>query len=125
MFHYNGSAMSDIISNINKNINQMCDMEKGYLNKMEPISKSGLYGNGIEMIDSQIVSIKDGLTDFKNITINNKIAVEETENNLFDDVNDVNEVDEVANINDVEEKNFGNNFICKSSDRNFIFRLRQ
>ena len=82
MFYYNENALSDMLSDVDKNINQMFDMENGYLNKMESISKSGLYGNGIEMIDSQIVSIKDGLTDFRNITNNNKNAIKETENRL-------------------------------------------
>lgn len=82
MFYYNENALSDMLSDVDKNINQMFDMENGYLNKMESISKSGMYGNGIEMIDSQIVSIKDGLTDFRNITNNNKNAIKETENRL-------------------------------------------
>ena len=89
MFYYNENALSDMLSDVDKNINQMCDMENGYLNKMEPISKSGLYGNGVEMIDSQIVSIKDGLTDFRNITNNNKNAIKETENRLKAEVSKI------------------------------------
>lgn len=89
MFYYNADNLSDMLSTITQNIDQMSNMEDGYLNKMSSISKSGLYGNGIEMIDSQIVSIKDGLTDFKNLTTNNAHAVEETEKRLKQDVSKI------------------------------------
>ena len=89
MFYYNAENLSDMLSTITKNIDQMSNMEDGYLNKMESISKSGLYGNGIEMIDSQIVSIKDGLTDFKNLTNSNARAVEDTEKRLKNDVSKI------------------------------------
>lgn len=89
MFYYSDSSMSDMLSMVNKNINQMSNMENGYLDKMSSISDSGLYGNGIEMIDSQIVAIKDGLVDFKNITAYNSQAVEETERRLKSDIDKI------------------------------------
>lgn len=100
MFNYNENAMNEILSMINKNIEQMSNMEDGYLNKMDSISQSGLYGNGIQMIDSQIVSIKDGLTDFRNITKNNSAAIEETEKRLKNDVDKI-ELPKNFNADDV------------------------
>ena len=70
MFYYDENKMNDILSLVNKNLMQMSSMEDGYLDNMKPITRSGIYGNGIEMIDSQIVSIKDGLNDLKSITTN-------------------------------------------------------
>ena len=59
MFSYNDNLMNDMISSINDNIIEMENMEDGYTNKMGSISSSGLYGNGIELVDSQILSIKN------------------------------------------------------------------
>ncbi len=89
MFYYDENKMDDILSLVNKNIMQMSNMENGYLDNMKPITRSGIYGNGIEMIDSQIVSIKDGLTDFKNITSNNRNALVELEKRLVLEVEDI------------------------------------
>ena len=89
MFYYDESKMSDMLSSVNKNIQDMCNMEDGYLNKMDSISNSGLYGNGIEMIDSQIVSVKDSLTDFREITRSNMNYVAELERKLVTDTDDI------------------------------------
>lgn len=89
MFYYDENKMNDMLSLVNKNLMQMRNMEDGYLDNMKPISRSGIYGNGIEMIDSQIVSIKDGLTDFKNITSNNSNAFLELEKRLKLEVEDI------------------------------------
>ena len=64
-------------------------MEDGYLENMEPISNTGVYGNGVQMIDSQIVAIKDGLTDFKTITTNNSNAIIELEKRLTKEVENI------------------------------------
>ncbi len=89
MFYYDENKMNDILSLVNKNIMQMSSMEDGYLDNMKPITRSGIYGNGIEMIDSQIVSIKDGLNDFKSITTNNSNALQELEKRLVIEVEDI------------------------------------
>ena len=89
MFYYDENKMSDMLSSINKNIIDMCSMEDGYLNKMDSISNSGLYGNGIEMIDSQIVSVKDSLTDFREITRSNMGYIFELERKLVNDTDNI------------------------------------
>lgn len=89
MFNYDENALNDMLSMVTENIGNMSNMEDGYLDNMSSISKSGSYGNGIEMIDSQIVSIKDGLTDFKNITNSNARAIEELEKRLKSEVEDI------------------------------------
>lgn len=89
MFYFDESAMNDMLSLVTKNIGEMHDMEDGYLENMEPISNSGVYGNGIQMIDSQIVSIKDGLTDFKNITSNNANAIIELEKRMTKEAKEI------------------------------------
>ncbi len=89
MFYYDENRMTDMLSLVSKNIGEVSGMEDGYLNNMKPISESGIYGNGIEMIDSQIVAIKDGLTDFKNITTNNSNAIVELEKRLTKEVENI------------------------------------
>ena len=89
MFSYNDNLMNDMISSINDNIIEMENMENGYTNKMGSISSSGLYGNGIELVDSQMLSIKNGLTDFKNTTVNNCREIEDLENKLTEDVESI------------------------------------
>ena len=89
MFYYDEDRLTDMLSVINKNISEMSSMEDGYLDKMSSFTESGLYGNGIQMIDSQIVSIKDGLTDFKNITRNNMYAFNSLERKLSSETDDI------------------------------------
>ncbi len=89
MFYFDEGKMLDMVSLVEKNISEMSYMENGYLENMSPISDSGLYGNGIQMIDSQIVSIKDGLTDFRNITRNNMQAVSDLERHMTKEVDNI------------------------------------
>ncbi|MBR1386775.1 MAG: hypothetical protein IJ568_08100 [Bacilli bacterium] len=89
MFYYDEDRMTDMLSVISKNIREMSEMEDGYLDKMTSFTESGLYGNGIQMIDSQIVSIKDGLTDFKNITKNNMTAFTFLERKLSSETDNI------------------------------------
>ncbi len=89
MFYYDENRMADMLSLVTKNIGEVHGMEEGYLENMEPISNTGVYGNGIQMIDSQIVAIKDGLTDFKNITAYNSNAIIEMEKRLKQEVENI------------------------------------
>lgn len=89
MFYFDENVMNDIMSLLNKNVYQVENMENGYLNKMSSISNSGLYGNGIETIDSQITAVKDGFTNFKNITTNNTNKMIELERKLIEEASDI------------------------------------
>ena len=89
MFYYDENRMADMLSLVTKNIGEVHGMEDGYLENMEPISNTGVYGNGVQMIDSQIVAIKDGLTDFKTITTNNSNAIIELEKRLTKEVENI------------------------------------
>ena len=89
MFYFDENVMNDIMSLLNKNTYQVENMENGYLNKMSSISNSGLYGNGIETIDSQITAVKDGFTNFKNITSNNCNKVLNLEQRLIEEAGDI------------------------------------
>lgn len=89
MFYYNDVVMNDMISSVGKNIEEITNMEDGYTSKMKPVSNSGLYGNGIELINSQMISIKEGLNNFKNLTVNNCRAVEDMENKLTKEVDKI------------------------------------
>ena len=89
MFYFDEEAMSEMLSLTIKNIDQMRNMENGYLENMSPLSNSGIYGNGVQMIDSQIVAIKDGLTDFRNITTDNSNALVELEKRLKQEVDNI------------------------------------
>ena len=89
MLNYDENALNEMLNMVSDNIGNMMNMEDGYLDKMGSISKSGLYGNGVEMIDSQIVSIKDGLNDFKSITNTNARAIEELEKRLKQEVSNI------------------------------------
>ena len=82
MFYLDDNVMNDILSLINKNIYQVENMSEGYLAKMAPISRSGMYGNGVETVNSQINAIKDGYVNFKNATVSNFNNIVEIENNL-------------------------------------------
>ena len=81
--------MNDILSLINKNIYQVESMGEGYLSKMAPISRSGMYGNGVETINSQINAIKDGYVNFKNATVSNFNNIISIENNLTSMASDI------------------------------------
>ena len=89
MFYFDENVMNEIVSMLEKNVYQVDDMNNGYMNKMHPISNSGLYGNGIETIDSQMISVKDGYVNFKNITSNNCNKIIELENKLTKEVDNI------------------------------------
>lgn len=82
MFYLDENVMNDIMGLIDKNIYQVDNMSNGFLGKMTPLTNSGMYGNGTDVIDSQIKSIRDGYINFKTATKSNFDSIISLENRM-------------------------------------------
>lgn len=89
MFYLDDNVINDIISQMNRNIYQVENMSDGYLGKMAPLINSGMYGNGAETINSQMLAIKEGYTHFRNITQNNLNSIVNMENKMTQMARDI------------------------------------
>lgn len=89
MFYLDDNVINDIISQMNRNIYQVENMSDGYLGKMAPLINSGMYGNGVETINSQMLAIKEGYTHFRNITQNNLNSIVNMENKMTQMARDI------------------------------------
>ncbi|MBR1385953.1 MAG: hypothetical protein IJ568_03890 [Bacilli bacterium] len=73
MFYLDDNEINDILTMIGRNIGQVYDLSDGFTERLNGITKSGLYGNGVEVINTQIDSVREGLEAFRKIT-NESIA---------------------------------------------------
>lgn len=68
MFYLDDNEINDILTMVGRNITQVYNLSDGFTGKLSGMTKSGLYGNGVEVINSQMDCVREGLESFRRIT---------------------------------------------------------
>ena len=67
MFYFDEAEINDILMSINNNIGQTYTLSDDFNGNINRMTTSGLYGNGVDVVASQVNCVKEGLESLKQL----------------------------------------------------------